>query len=73
MEVDVVRKPIRNLNLRVYSPDGRVRVAVPLSNSDEAVQKAVVGFLQQEGDPGIGVLAVQRFECRRLPAFLKEA
>jgi predicted metal-dependent hydrolase len=40
--VDVVRKNIKNLHLAVYPPTGRVRVAVPLRVSDEAVRMAVV-------------------------------
>ena len=40
--VDVVRKDIKNLHLAVYPPAGRVRVAVPLRVSDEAVRLAVV-------------------------------
>lgn len=43
--VEVVRKPIKNLHLGVYPPQGRVRVAVPLSVDDEAVRLAVVGKL----------------------------
>ena len=43
--VDVVRKAIKNLHLGVYPPDGRVRVAVPLAVSDEAVRLAVIGKL----------------------------
>ncbi|MCO6362001.1 M48 family metallopeptidase [Paracoccus sp. 08] len=41
-EVEVVRKPIKNLHLGVYPPHGRVRVAAPLEMSDEAVRLAVV-------------------------------
>ena len=40
--VDVIRKPIKNLHLGVYPPHGRVRVAAPLTVSDEAVRLAVV-------------------------------
>ena len=40
--VDVIRKPIKNLHLGVYPPHGRVRVAAPLSVSDDAVRLAVV-------------------------------
>jgi len=36
--VDVVRKDIKNLNLRVCPPDGRVRAAVPVRVSDKAVR-----------------------------------
>jgi predicted metal-dependent hydrolase len=43
--VEVVRKGIKNLHLGVYPPAGRVRVAVPLAVSDEAVRLAVIGKL----------------------------
>ena len=43
--VDVVRKDIKNLHLGVYPPHGRVRVAVPLVVSDEAVRLAVIDKL----------------------------
>ena len=42
MRIDVVRKPIKNLHLGVYPPNGRIRVAVPLRVSDDAVRLAVV-------------------------------
>lgn len=42
LEVEVVRKPIKNLHLGVYPPNGRIRVAAPLGISDEAVRLAVV-------------------------------
>lgn len=45
LSVEVVRKDIKNLHLGVYPPDGRVRVAVPLVISDEAVRLAVIGKL----------------------------
>lgn len=40
--VEVVRKPIRNLHLAVYPPDGRVRVSAPESMSLDEVRAAVV-------------------------------
>ena len=43
LTIDVVREKIKNLHLGVYPPDGRVRVAVPLTVSDEAVRLAVIG------------------------------
>jgi predicted metal-dependent hydrolase len=43
--VQVVRKDIKNLHLGVYPPDGRVRVAVPLRLSEDAVRLAVVSKL----------------------------
>ena len=45
LTVEVVRKPIKNLHLGVYPPQGRIRVAAPLAVDDEAVRLAVVGKL----------------------------
>lgn len=42
LRVELVRKAIKNLHLGVYPPDGRVRVAVPPTVSDDAVRIAVV-------------------------------
>lgn len=46
LSVAVVRKPIRNLHLGVYPPDGRVRVAAPMAVSDAAVRVAIIGKLR---------------------------
>src|SRR3970040_2251962 len=40
--VQIVRKDIKNLHLGVYPPNGRVRVAAPLSVRDEAGRLGVV-------------------------------
>jgi predicted metal-dependent hydrolase len=40
--VEVVRKAIKNLYMRVYPPHGRVRVAAPMAVSNEAVKRAVI-------------------------------
>lgn len=40
--IELVRKDIRNLHVGVYPPNGRVRVAVPLRLSNDAVRLAVV-------------------------------
>jgi len=40
--IDVVRKAIKNLHLGVYPPNGRVRVAAPVSMEDDAIRLAVV-------------------------------
>jgi predicted metal-dependent hydrolase len=45
IDVEVIRKDIKNLHLGVYPPNGRVRVAVPLAVSDDAVRLAVVDKL----------------------------
>ena len=42
VEVAVLRKPIRHLRLGVYPPDGTVRLAAPVSVSDEEIQLAIV-------------------------------
>jgi predicted metal-dependent hydrolase len=42
VQVQVVRKAIKNLHLGVYPPRGRVRVAAPLALSKDAVRLAVV-------------------------------
>lgn len=46
IDVEVVRKAIKNLHLAVYPPNGRVRVAVPLQLDNESVRLAVVSKLQ---------------------------
>ncbi len=42
LEVEVVRKDIKNLHLAVHPPNGRVRVSSPLLVDDEAVRLAVI-------------------------------
>jgi predicted metal-dependent hydrolase len=43
--IDVIRKDIKNLHLAVYPPNGRVRIAAPLSFDDEAVRLFAVSKL----------------------------
>jgi predicted metal-dependent hydrolase len=45
LTVHIVRKPIKNLHLGVYPPDGRVRVAAPLAVSNQAIRLAVIDKL----------------------------
>ena len=45
LQVEIIRKNIKNLHLGVYPPAGRVRVAAPLRVSNEAVRLAVIGKL----------------------------
>jgi len=40
--VEVWRKPIKNINLAVYGPDGRVRISVPRITSDNLVRRAIM-------------------------------
>ena len=53
LRVEIIRKPIKNLHLGVYPPDGRVRVAAPPTVSDDAVRIAVVsrmGWINRQRD-----------------------
>lgn len=45
MEVDVVRKAIRNVHLAVLPPDGRIRVATPPYVADEQIRRLIIGRL----------------------------
>lgn len=46
ISVHIVRKDIKNLNMRVYPPDGRVRVAVPRCMDDEVIRFFVIKKLR---------------------------
>ncbi|MBS0014121.1 MAG: M48 family metallopeptidase [Desulfobacterales bacterium] len=43
--VEVFRKNVKNLNIRVYPPDGKVRVSAPLQMADHAVRTAIAARL----------------------------
>ncbi|MCW5924495.1 MAG: M48 family metallopeptidase [Saprospiraceae bacterium] len=38
IKIDIVRKDIKNIHLAVYPPTGRVRIAAPLSVSEDAIR-----------------------------------
>lgn len=59
LTVHVVRKPIKNLHLAVYPPDGLIRIAVPEHLDDDAVRLAIVDR--------IGWINRQREELRSQP------
>ncbi|MCZ8088700.1 MAG: SprT family zinc-dependent metalloprotease [Rhodobacteraceae bacterium] len=42
MSVELVRKPIKNLHIGVYPPNGRIRVAAPPAISEDAIRVAIV-------------------------------
>lgn len=42
INVEIVRKKIKNLHLGVYPPHGRVRVAAPCAVNDDAIRLAVI-------------------------------
>lgn len=46
IEVEIVRKTIKNLHIGCYPPEGRVRVAAPLGMTDEAIRIAVLTRMQ---------------------------
>ncbi len=49
LEVELVRKRVKRLSLRVYPPDGRVSVTVPYGTSEPAIREAVrtrVGWIR---------------------------
>jgi predicted metal-dependent hydrolase len=57
LDVDVVRKDIKNLHLGIYPPKGRVRVAAPLRVDDEAVRLAVIsklGWIKRQRNKFLG-------------------
>jgi hypothetical protein len=45
LQVEVVRKDVKNLHIGVYPPHGLVRVAAPLAMTDAAVHVAIVSRL----------------------------
>jgi predicted metal-dependent hydrolase len=45
LQIEIIRKEIKNLHLGVYPPNGRVRVAAPTRVSNEAVRLAVIDKL----------------------------
>lgn len=45
IQVEIVRKGIKNLHVGVYPPNGRVRAAVPLRIGDDAVRLALISRL----------------------------
>lgn len=42
IEVEIIRKSIKNLHIGCYPPDGRVRVAAPETLSDDAIRVAIL-------------------------------
>jgi predicted metal-dependent hydrolase len=45
IDVDVVRKPIKNIHLAVYPPTGRVRIAAPLGVNDDTIRLFAISKL----------------------------
>ncbi len=84
--VEVVRKDIKNLYIRVYPPDGRVRLSAPSHFDDEAVRSAVLSRLgwirkkrkafEQRGErPERGAVLQERYRERlrgQIPILLEK-
>jgi len=62
LNVETIKKDIKNIHLGVYPPTGRVRVAAPLKTTDEAIELLVISkmswiqkqqskFIKQERQP----------------------
>ena len=52
MDIEVVKKKIKNMHLSVLPPDGKVRVSVPLSISEGAIELFVIskiGWIKKTG------------------------
>ncbi len=45
IEIDVVRKDIKNIHLAVYPPTGRVRIAAPLKVNDDTIRLFAISKL----------------------------
>lgn len=45
IEIEVLKKNIKNIHLGVYPPDGRVRVAAPIHTTDENIRLLIVSKL----------------------------
>ena len=46
ISIEILRKPIKNMNLRIYPPDGLVKVSAPLSFSEHFIRQ----YLQEKSD-----------------------
>jgi predicted metal-dependent hydrolase len=45
VEIDVIRKDIKNMHLAVYPPHGRIRLAVPMKTDEEVVRLFAINKL----------------------------
>lgn len=39
--IEILKKPIKNINLRIYPPDGNVKVSVPLRYSEKLIRETL--------------------------------
>lgn len=62
--VEVIKKSIKNINLRIYPPDGQVKLSVPRSISDRIIRQ----HLQEKS----GWIRDQRERMKANPSFKEE-
>lgn len=55
ISIEILRKPIKNMNLRIYPPDGLVKVSAPMRYSDRLIRQHL-----QEKSPWI------KAQCERI-------
>ncbi len=46
ISIEILRKPIKNMNLRIYPPNGLVKVSAPMSFSEQFIRQ----YLQEKSD-----------------------
>lgn len=73
--IEILRKPIKNLNLRIYPPDGLVKVSVPLKYSEQLIkqqlQEKVNGFVSNANEFAHGLFPVNNHFKPVQPFYLK--
>ncbi|CEG58091.1 M48 family metallopeptidase [Legionella fallonii] len=62
--IEVVKKPIKNMNLRIYPPDGLVKLSVPMNISDRFIRQ----HLQEKSE----WIYYQRERIRKNSSFKEE-
>lgn len=60
LTIEIIRKPIKNMHLRIYPPDGQVRVTAPLRLSEKHIRSQI--------EAKLGWLHKQRARVRAFPA-----
>lgn len=45
IHIEVIKKKVKNMNLSIHSPDGRVRISVPKSMEDEVIKNFLISKL----------------------------
>ncbi|KGP63007.1 zinc metalloprotease [Legionella norrlandica] len=39
ISIEILKKPVKNINLRIYPPDGQVKVSIPLKYSEHVIRQ----------------------------------